>query len=62
MRVASIVARILFGLAFTAAGGIGLYIAFTSGPPPMPGSRSTRAPNGRLRAPIRGRGCGCASR
>jgi hypothetical protein len=37
MKIASLVARILFGLAFAAAGGIGLYLAFSSGPPPMPG-------------------------
>jgi putative oxidoreductase len=37
MKVASIVARILYGLAFAAAGGIGLYLAFSSGPPPVPG-------------------------
>ena len=37
MKIASIIARILFGLAFTAAGGIGLYLAFSSGPPPVPG-------------------------
>jgi putative oxidoreductase len=37
MRIVSIVARVLFGLAFTAAGLSGFVIFFTSGPPAMPG-------------------------
>jgi putative oxidoreductase len=37
MRIASTVARILYGLVFAAAGAIGLYLAFSSGPPPTPG-------------------------
>ena len=37
MQIASIVARILFGLAFAVAGGIGIYLGATSGAPPMPG-------------------------
>lgn len=37
MKIASLVARVLFGLAFVAAGAIGLYLAFTSGPPSVPG-------------------------
>jgi uncharacterized membrane protein YphA (DoxX/SURF4 family) len=37
MKILSIVARILLGLAFTAAGLSGFVIFFTSGPPAMPG-------------------------
>ncbi len=37
MKTASIVARILYGLAFAAAGGIGLYLAFSSDTPHVPG-------------------------
>lgn len=38
MRIVTTIARILFGLAFTFAGGLGIYFdLFTSGPPPMPG-------------------------
>jgi|SRR5579863_1823192 len=37
MRIAGIIARILFGLAFTAAGLSGFVIFFTSGAPPLPG-------------------------
>jgi hypothetical protein len=37
MRIASIVARILLGLAFTAAGLSGFIMTFTSGPPATPG-------------------------
>src|SRR5580704_6437041 len=36
MKIASIIARVLYGVAFTAAGAIGLYLCFTSGPPPVP--------------------------
>jgi hypothetical protein len=37
MRIASLVARILLGLAFTVAGLSGFILSFTSGPPAMPG-------------------------
>ena len=37
MSIATIVARVLLGLAFAAAGGLGLLIAFTVGPQPVPG-------------------------
>lgn len=38
MKIASTVARIVFGLAFTLAGGMGIYLnLFTPGPPPMAG-------------------------
>lgn len=37
MRIATLVARILLGVALTAAGGLGLVIAFTVGPQPVPG-------------------------
>jgi putative oxidoreductase len=37
MNVVTIIARVLFGLAFTAAGAMGIYLLFTSGAPPMPG-------------------------
>lgn len=44
MRIVTIVARILFGLAFTFAGGLGIYLdLFTSGPPPMPGLTDANA-------------------
>ena len=44
MKIASLVARILFGLAFTFAGGMGLYLdLFTPGPPPMPGFTTANA-------------------
>jgi putative oxidoreductase len=36
MKTASTVARVLFGLAFTAAGAIGIYLALRGGPPPVP--------------------------
>jgi putative oxidoreductase len=37
MRIASIVSRILLGLAFTVAGLSGFVLSFSSGPPAMPG-------------------------
>ncbi len=37
MRIASIIARILLGLAFTVAGLSGFILSFSSGPSPMPG-------------------------
>jgi putative oxidoreductase len=37
MRIATIVARILLGVAFTAAGVIGFIVTFTVGPQPVPG-------------------------
>jgi putative oxidoreductase len=37
MNIVSIVARVLLGLAFTAAGLSGFIILFTAGPPAMPG-------------------------
>lgn len=41
MNVASLIARILFGLAFTVAGAMQLWLAFSSGPPAMPGLAGT---------------------
>jgi putative oxidoreductase len=37
MRIASTVARILLGLAFTVAGAFGFILTFGAGPPAMPG-------------------------
>jgi putative oxidoreductase len=37
MRITTIIARILLGLAFTVAGLSGYVLSFTSGPPPMAG-------------------------
>jgi hypothetical protein len=37
MKIASTIARIVFGLVFTFAGAMSIYLAFTAGPPPTPG-------------------------
>lgn len=37
MRIASLVSRILLGLAFTVAGAFGFALTFWASPPPMPG-------------------------
>lgn len=44
MKITTIIARILFGLTFTFAGAMGIYLdVFTSGPSPVPGFTDANA-------------------